>query len=158
MGNSLIMQNDGGAKKPVTQRRPADVIVSVAIVFFFLMFIVSGVQKIGSFKGIVDGLTKKLGNVKTLAQIGLVLVILLEIVGSLYMVGYHTVMPYVQTSPEARRDTTIISMVIVSLFIAFMIAVIPLYHQPAKDQTGFFQKITTIGALLIMMSISVQRL
>ena len=64
------------------------ILLILALLLFFSQFIYSGVNKITNFSKKVDVLGKKTNFSKGLNQFGMVSVILLEIIGSLIILGY----------------------------------------------------------------------
>lgn len=120
-------------------------LIKIAILMFFIMFIFSGVRKVPNFHSLVSGLSKKTRLPSPINELGMIGVILLEIIGSLILVGYfwfpQTTLQYV-----SKQQVKYIS----QLFIAFMIVVTPLYHPPTKAIIPFLSNLTITGGFLLI--------
>ncbi len=126
-------------------------LLSVAVVLFFVMFVYSGINKIQNFDKKVDTLEKKIGVSDNLAKLGMALVILLEIVGSLYLVLYFTYL--MDKKNEVYKKAAIATLV---LFLLFMVVVTLLYHPPTKQKIPFLSNVTTFAGFLLMLGVALQ--
>jgi uncharacterized membrane protein YphA (DoxX/SURF4 family) len=110
-----------------------------AIILFFIMFIYSGVGKIFNFNNKVNVLQTKTKLPHMINVFGMVLVILLEIMGSILVI-------YDQYNPGVI-DVKKIKATYLS-FLIFLIVVTLLYHPPGKHMIPFLSNLTTFGGLL----------
>ena len=107
------------------------------------MFFYSGINKIFGFDSKVSVLMKKTGFPLTIAALGMVGVILLEIFGSIIMVG--------DAYDEKMLDENLVKGTKI-MFAAFLIVVTMLYHPPWKQTIPFLSNLTTLGAMIYMYS------
>jgi len=127
-------------------------LLSVAVVLFFVMFVYSGINKIQNFDKKVGTLKKKIDvSSDNLAKLGMALVILLEIVGSLYLVLYFTYL--MDKKNEVYKKAAIATLV---LFLLFMVVVTLLYHPPTKQKIPFLSNVTTFAGFLLMLGVALQ--
>ncbi len=118
-------------------------IQKTAIVFFFIMFIYSGLNKILSFEDKVITLKKKTNLIYPINELGMIGVILLEIVGSLLILYYFF---------GGKINKEIIKK-ICYIYFAFLIVVTFLYHPPHKKIIPFLSNLTTFGGLLLIYNL-----
>ena len=118
-------------------------IQKTAIVFFFIMFIYSGLNKIISFEDKVITLKKKTNLIYPINELGMIGVILLEIVGSLLILYYFF---------GGKINKEIIKK-ICYIYFAFLIVVTFLYHPPHKKIIPFLSNLTTFGGLLLIYNL-----
>ncbi len=118
-------------------------IQKTAIVFFFIMFIYSGFNKILSFEDKVITLKKKTNLIYPINELGMIGVILLEIVGSLLILYYFF---------GGKINKEIIKK-ICYIYFAFLIVVTFLYHPPHKKIIPFLSNLTTFGGLLLIYNL-----
>ena len=126
-------------------------LLSVAVVLFFVMFVYSGINKIQNFDKKVDTLEKKIRVSDNLAKLGMALVILLEIVGSFYLVLYFTYL--MDKKNEVYKKAAITTLV---LFLLFMVVVTLLYHPPTQQKIPFLSNVTTFAGFLLMLGVALQ--
>jgi uncharacterized membrane protein YphA (DoxX/SURF4 family) len=120
-------------------------IIKIAVLLFFIMFIYSGFGKITSFQKKTKGLSKKTGFPYPINELGMIGVILLEIIGSIIIVSY-----FLDKEKTQKYITKQYLRYICLLFIAFMIVVTPLYHPPHKQIIAFLSNVTTTSGLLLI--------
>jgi len=120
-------------------------IPKIGILFFFIMFIYSGVGKIINFQKKCKGLTKKTHLPSPINELGMIGVILLEIIGALIIMSYFW-FPEMTQKYIKKEYIKYICL----LFIAFMIIVTPLYHPPHKQIIAFLSNVTTTGGFLLI--------
>ena len=115
----------------------------ISILLFFLMFLYSGFNKIFNFNKKVINLELKTNLPYSINVFGLILVILLEIIGSLIIILYFF-------------DKNLIKKYIVKfvniLFLLFLIVVTFLYHPPTDKLIPFLSNLTTFSGLLYIYS------
>lgn len=126
------------------------IILILALLLFFSQFIYSGVNKITNFSKKVDVLGKKTNFSKELNQFGMVSVILLEIIGSLIILGYFIS----DTNNELYKNITL---VILSIFSLFIIVVTALYHPPGEKMIPFMSNLSILGAFLLLIYITINK-
>jgi uncharacterized membrane protein YphA (DoxX/SURF4 family) len=120
-------------------------IIKIAVLLFFIMFIYSGFGKITSFQKKTKGLSKKTGFPYPINELGMIGVILLEIIGSIIIVSY-----FLDKEKTQKYITKQYIRYICLLFIAFMIVVTPLYHPPHKQIIAFLSNVTITSGLLLI--------
>ena len=147
-------------------------ILVVATILFFTMYIFSGVKKILNFNKKSKILTVKLSkdksctrkkyeescdeNLKNISKVGMGAVIFLEIVLSIYLVVFLSLLPYLLSKNVSGKVYNILKWIAVScliLFILFMITVTSIYHPPGKVLIPFFSNLTDMGGLLFLLFI-----
>lgn len=123
-----------------------EIILYIAAVMFFAMFIYSGVNKIMKFDQKVVTLKDKSKVSDGLAKFGLILVIILEIVGSLYIIFYILFF-------KDRQSTILyyLALTVLFCFLLFMIVVTFLYHPPSDKIIPFLSNVTTFGGFLLIL-------
>lgn len=126
------------------------IILILALLLFFSQFIYSGVNKITNFSKKIDVLGKKTNFSKGLNQFGMVSVILLEIIGSLIILGYFIS----DTNNELYKNITLVILTIFSLFI---IVVTALYHPPGEKMIPFMSNLSILGAFLLLIYITIMK-
>lgn len=120
-----------------------EVLKKVALFLFFMMFIYSGIEKIFNFEKKIIRLEKYLPNLPNkLYEIGLVLVILLEIFGSLLIL--------LNQVTKDRIFPLWIEKICFLLFFLFLITVTFIFYNPFqnKKMIPFLANLTTFGGLL----------
>tara|TARA_Y100000996_G_C22373235_1_gene581933 strand:+ start:104 stop:496 length:393 start_codon:yes stop_codon:yes gene_type:complete len=118
---------------------------NISLALVLIMFIYSGFTKIFNFTKKVNTLQKKTSLPHSLNVIGMVLVIILEIVGSVLLLvdGFNTKKTYVS------KD--IINMIYIQ-FMVFLVVVTMLYHPPGTSMIPFLSNLTTLGAFAYIYS------
>ena len=116
---------------------------SLALTFFFVMFIYSGFTKIFQFAKKVSVLQTKTKLPLLINQLGMIGVIVLEIVGSLLLL-LDEYMPGL-IHPK-------IIQLIYLVYMLFMIVVTLLYHPPGKAMIPFLSNMTTFGGFMYIYS------
>ena len=108
------------------------------------MFIYSGLTKIFNFTKKVNTLQKKTSLPYSLNVIGMILVIILEIVGSVLLLvdGFNK-------NTYVSKD--IINMIYIQ-FMVFLVVVTMLYHHPGTSMIPFLSNLTTLGAFAYIYS------
>ena len=120
-------------------------IKKIGIIFFFIMFIYSGIGKILDFQKKCKGLAKKTNLPSPINELGIIGVIILEIIGSLIILSYFWFPE--KTQKYIKKEYI---KYICQLFITFMIVVTPLYHPPNKQIIAFLSNVTTTGGFLLI--------
>ena len=117
---------------------------NISLALVLIMFIYSGFTKIFYFNKKVNILQKKTSLPYSLNVIGMILVIILEIVGSvLLLVDSFNKNTYVS------KD--IINMIYIQ-FMVFLVVVTMLYHPPGTSMIPFLSNLTTLGAFAYIYS------
>ena len=80
----------------------------------------------------------------------MVSVILLEIIGSLIILGYFIS----NTNNELYKNITL---VILSIFSLFIIVVTALYHPPGEKMIPFMSNLSILGAFLLLIYITLRK-
>ena len=118
----------------------AKLIKNVAILLFFIMFIYSGIRKIIKFETKTTILQTKINLPYSICAFGMVLVILLEIIGSLII--YYNIL----NKTNFRSITNITYL----LFLLFLVVVTIIYHPPTDKMNPFLSNLTTFAGLLYL--------
>ena len=118
-------------------------IQKIAIVLFFIMFVYSGLMKITNFSKKTSVLSKKTNLPFPINELGMVGVILLEVIGSLFIVYYFL---------YGGLDKEMIQR-ICQAFIIFLIVVTYLYHPPWDKMIPFLSNVTTTGGLMLIYNL-----
>ena len=123
------------------------IILNIAIILFFVMFIYSGIMKIKNFDKKSSILAKKINSSKQIANIGIVMVILLEVICSLYIIFY------ILFNKKDKNIYRILALISVALFLIFMIVVTFIYHPPTDKLIPFMSNLTTFAGFLFILYI-----
>lgn len=123
-----------------------NLLLIIALILFFSQFMYSGVNKINNFSKKVDILGKKTKLDKGINEFGMVCVILLEIIGSLIVLGYFIS----NSSNSLYKNITIITLII---FCLFLVVVTALYHPPGAKMIPFMSNVSILGAFLLLIYI-----
>ena len=115
-------------------------IKNVAILLFFIMFIYSGIRKIIKFETKTTILQNKIKLPYSICAFGMVLVILLEVIGSLII--YYNIL----NKTKLRSITNITYL----LFLLFLVVVTIIYHPPTDKMNPFLSNLTTFAGLLYL--------
>ena len=115
----------------------------IAIFLFFIMFIYSGFSKIFNFDKKTEKLSKKTHLPYIINVLGMIMVILLEIIGSLLIIYYFI---YFKISKKFIE-------IVLLLYLLFLIVVTILYHPPTKQIIPFLSNVTTFSGLLLIYTI-----
>ena len=127
-------------------KKNSNIILIVALVFILPMFIWSGINKILNFDKKVKTLNKKIPFIpKFSCDIGMVMVIILEIIGSFILL--YSAIFYKNRSPLLQTITNITLI----LFILFLIVVTLIYHPPGKKMIPFMSNMCDIGAFVLLL-------
>jgi uncharacterized membrane protein YphA (DoxX/SURF4 family) len=127
-------------------KKNSNIILIIALIFILPMFIWSGVNKILNFDKKVKTLGKKLSFLpKFCCDFGMVMVIILEIIGSLILL--YSAIFYKNRSPLLHTITNITLI----LFILFLIVVTFIYHPPGKKMIPFMSNMCDIGAFILLL-------
>lgn len=119
-----------------------------AVVLMFIMFIYSGIDKILHFKSKVQTLDKKFNSKipVLLSNIAMILVILLEIVGSIIVILR---VAYID-NPELSKILLPLCNIVLILFLVFLFIVTLIYHPPDKTMIPFLSNCTTFGGIAVL--------
>ena len=119
-------------------------IKNISLALVLIMFIYSGFTKIFNFTKKVNTLQKKTSLPYSLNVIGMILVIILEIVGSVLLLvdGFNK-------NTYVSKD--IINMIYIQ-FMVFLVVVTMLYHPPGTSMIPFLSNLTTLGAFAYIYS------
>ena len=124
-------------------------ILIISSFIFFTMFIYSGFDKIGSFDKKVDGLKQKLDLPIPILNLGMFLVILLEIFAPLIII---TRMYMGKSSSQFLIN---ISNLMFILLILFLVVVTMIYHPPScKKMIPFLSNCTTLAGTIFLFIIT----
>ena len=117
---------------------------NISLALVLIMFIYSGFTKIFNFNKKVNILQKKTSLPYSLNVIGMILVIILEIVGSVLLLvdGFNK-------NTYVSKD--IINMIYIQ-FMVFLVVVTMLYHPPGTSMIPFLSNLTTLGAFAYIYS------
>jgi len=117
---------------------------NISLALILIMFIYSGFTKIFNFTKKVNTLQKKTSLPYSLNVIGMILVIILEIVGSVLLLvdGFNK-------NTYVSKD--IINMIYIQ-FMVFLVVVTMLYHPPGTSMIPFLSNLTTLGAFAYIYS------
>lgn len=119
-----------------------------------LMFIWSGINKIFNFNKKVKTLSKKTKLNNTVSSIGMVLVILLELVGFVFLIEYFYQKQTVYNMFSQINRLVVLSQkqliqIILLLTLAFLVVVTLIYHPfDHKKPIPFLSNLTTFGLFL----------
>ena len=126
------------------------ILLNIAVVLFFVMFIYSGIMKIKNFDKKSTTLAKKIHSSKTISNIGIALAIGLEIIGSLYIIIY------IMSNNKQNNIFYKITLFCLALFVIFMITVTMLYHPPTSKIIPFLSNVTTFAGFLLIVYAIIQ--
>jgi len=112
------------------------------------MFIYSGIDKIKNFDSKVKTIDTKLYNKFPLwlLNISMLLIILLEIIGSLIIIARVL---YIN-NPEISKILKPLSNITLILFLIFLVIVTYIYHPPDKGIIPFLSNCTTFGGIGVL--------
>lgn len=127
-----------------------NLLLIIALILFFSQFIYSGINKINNFPKKVDVLGNKTKFNKGINEFGMVCVILLEIIGSLVVLGYFIF----NSNNTLYRNITIFTLII---FCLFLVVVTVLYHPPGAKMIPFMSNISILGAFLLLIYITLNK-
>lgn len=119
-------------------------IIKIAVMLFFIMFIYSGFNKIIKFDNKVKVLTNKTELPTSINKLGMIMVMLLEIIGSIIIIIF--------VNNNKLINKNLVKLVLI-LFMLFLIIVTMLYHPPNKKLIPFLSNLTTFSGLLIIYGI-----
>ena len=131
----------------------------ISLLFFFCMFVYSGINKVINFSKKSAVLNKKLSGSKKrtlISDVGLSSVVILEICVSLYIVGYLMYYEFLDDEKKEEREKLHRSMNIsvlcmIAVYSAFIILVTFLYHMPSKNRViPFLSNVTTLAGLMFL--------
>ena len=117
---------------------------NISLALVLIMFIYSGFTKIFNFNKKVNILQKKTSLPYSLNVIGMILVIILEIVGSVLLLV-----------DSFNKNTYVSKDIIIMIYIQFMVflvVVTMLYHPPGTSMIPFLSNLTTLGAFAYIYS------
>tara|TARA_Y100000590_G_C15325414_1_gene865587 strand:- start:284 stop:673 length:390 start_codon:yes stop_codon:yes gene_type:complete len=117
---------------------------NISLALVLIMFIYSGFTKIFNFNKKVNILQKKTSLPYSLNVIGMILVIILEIVGSVLLI-----VDSFNKNTYVSKD--IINMIYIQ-FMVFLVVVTMLYHPPGTSMIPFLSNLTTLGAFAYIYS------
>jgi hypothetical protein len=120
----------------------------IIVLIMFAMFLYSGVDKIINFEKKVLTLNTKTNNVFPLwlLNIAMVLVILLEIIGSIIII--LTVASL--RNPDLFKKLLPVTNVVFILLLLFLIVVTFIYHPPTQGLIPFLSNCTTFGGIAVL--------
>lgn len=127
-----------------------NLILILSIMLFFSQFIYSGVNKITNFSKKVSVLEKKTNFRRGISEFGMVCVILLEIIGSLIVLGYFIS----NSNNELYKNITLFTLIIFCLFLVIVTAI---YHPPGTKMIPFMSNISILGAFLLLIYITISK-
>tara|TARA_Y100000389_G_C17453544_1_gene516449 strand:+ start:740 stop:1060 length:321 start_codon:yes stop_codon:yes gene_type:complete len=104
-------------------------------------------MKIKNFDKKSSILAKKINSSKQIANIGIVMVILLEVICSLYIIFY------ILFNKKDKNIYRILALISVALFLIFMIVVTFIYHPPTDKLIPFMSNLTTFAGFLFILYI-----
>jgi len=107
----------------MTKDNSSKILLCVSVTLFFVMFIYSGVNKIMNFDKKSTTLMKKINCSEAVAKIGMVCVILLEILASLYLIFYT-----IFRKPDQKGFFYNFAIAMIIAFLIFMVVVTIIYH------------------------------
>lgn len=129
----------------------------VSLLLFFCMFVYSGINKIIRFDKKSSMLNKKLSGLKqrsSISDIGISLVVVLEIFVSLFIVAYLIYRSFISESEKQKMRHKFILISILAMlgvYSLFMVVVTLLYHMPSKKaMIPFLSNMTTLGGFLFL--------
>jgi len=118
----------------------------ISLIFIFPFFLWSGISKIINFKKKVNELQSKIPFFpKTLANISMILVIILQILGPIILL-YSAI--FYENMSELLLIVVNITIII---FLIFLIVVTILYHPINKQTTTFLRNTCYFGAFILIL-------
>ena len=121
----------------------------LAFILLSIMFVWSGIGKISSFKSNVAGLTKKTGLPKALCDIGMFLVVILEIVGFIILIEYFLNIKGISSAFSNFLSHKQLSKYIMLCVLLFLVVVTIIYHPFSFDSPyPFLKNLSLFGAFL----------
>lgn len=126
----------------------------IGIILASIMFIWSGCNKILNFNKKVSILQKKIGLGENICRVGMILVIVLEIIGFLFLIEYFLKRSYLYRIFDKLNIFTKISQeeliqIILLLILLFIFVVTIIYHPfDIKKPIPFLSNLTTFGLFL----------
>lgn len=118
-------------------------------VVFFAMFVYSGFDKIFSFNKKVEGLNKKLNLPLPILNLGMLLVILLEIFAPI------VITTRIFMGKSSPKFLNLLSDIMFCLMILFLIVVTLLYHPPGtKKMIPFLSNCSTLSGIVFLFILS----
>lgn len=130
----------------MTKDNSSKILLCVSVILFFVMFIYSGVNKIMNFDKKSTTLMKKINCSEAVAKIGIVCVILLEILASLYLIFYT-----IFRKPDQKGFFYNFAIAMIIAFLIFMVVVTIIYHPPGKKIIPFMSNLTTFAGFLLIL-------
>lgn len=123
------------------------ILLSTSVVLFFVMFIYSGINKIKNFDKKSKTLSKKINTSEFVSKIGMICVILLEILASLYLIFY------VIFKSDKKDIFYVLAIIAIIAYLIFMIVVTIIYHPPGNKLIPFLSNVTTFSGFLLLFYI-----
>ena len=121
----------------------------LSFILLSIMFVWSGIGKISSFKSNVAGLTKKTGLPKALCDIGMFLVVILEIVGFIILIEYFLNIKGISSVFSNFLSHKQLSKYIMLCVLLFLVVVTIIYHPFSFDSPyPFLKNLSLFGAFL----------
>lgn len=123
-----------------------------------IMFLWSGQNKIFNFEKKVETLMRKTDLSKNICNVGMILVILLEIIGFLFLIEYYFGMDILYRLFDKINILIDLSQrqlvqIILLLLLLFLIVVTIIYHPPSLEHPiPFLSNLTTFGLFLYVYS------
>ena len=116
----------------------------LAIFLFFIMFLYSGINKIFNFNKKTSNLQKKIGMSFNICAFGMILVILLETIGTLILYYYYFI-----NNKHDKIHKKYINLIYI-LFLLFVVVVTFIYHPPNDKIIPFLSNLTTFAGILYL--------
>jgi len=128
------------------------IIIILASLIFYIMFIYSGYDKIINFSDKIKSLDNKLSKYiklpESILDLGMTLVIILEIFGPIIILARMIL------GKDASYELKILSDITFICFILFIIVVTLIYHPPNDKIIPFLSNCTTLSGVIIMFVVS----
>jgi hypothetical protein len=124
------------------------VFLIIATILIFTMFIYSGIDKIMNFNSKIKTLDTKLDKKfpSWLLNLSMILVILLEIIGSIIIICRVL---FINNS-QISKVLLPLSNIVIILLLLFLVIVTALYHPPNKGIIPFLSNCTTFGGIAVL--------
>lgn len=133
------------------QMKPSTILIASSL-FFFFMFLYSGFDKIFNFRDKIKSLDNKLSKYiklpESVLELGMKLVILLEIAGPVIILVR---MMLGNRAPDILKRLSNFTFI---CFILFLIVVTLIYHPPNDKIIPFLSNLTTLCGIIIMFVVS----